>query len=157
MHINIKKNLEEDIRKKIFEQLKTKLVIEDKCIELKWCESLLSMTTLSENYNVDNDTIFLNFGECKIFGSLKIKLSTVKLKRQGERLNEIGGALNTNEEAKDLHRKIEKVLGQADNYSETYNEVYTYWEDENTKIIIYPRHHMGGEWFEYRIKTKNCT
>jgi hypothetical protein len=144
-------------RKDHFNLLRTRLVIENKCIELKWCEKISDLAELSDNYHFDKDYAFLNFGACKIFGSLEVSLSTTKLTNNGLRFTEIGGALNTNDEAKELHQKLENIFGKADYYSESDNEIYTYWEDENTKIIIYPKHHMGGEWFEYRIMTKNCT
>ena len=144
-------------RMDIFKVLKTKLVIENKNIELNWCENILNITGKSDNNHIDKDYVFLNFGTCIIFGGLEIKLSTTKLTNSGLKFTEIGGALNTNVEAKELYGKFENILGKADHYSESYNEIYTYWEDENSKIIIYPRHHMGGEWFEYKIMTKNCT
>ena len=144
-------------REEIFKVLKSKLVIENKNIELNWCEKLENLIELSENSHFGKDLYFLNFGTCLIFGGLEIKLSTSKLTNSGKTLTEVGGALNTNEEAKELHKKLEDILGVADFYSETYDEIYTYWEDKNSKVIIYPRHHMGGEWFEYKIITKNCT
>jgi hypothetical protein len=141
-------------RQQIFRQLKEKLTLIDKKIDLIWLSDLTLMKNLSLNHHHDKDSIFLNFGECLIFDSLKIKLSASNTISHGQKFTEIGGALNNNEEAKALHKQFEKILGAADHFEESYGEIYTYWENEDNKIIIYPRHHMGGEWFEYKIMTK---
>jgi hypothetical protein len=143
-----------DKRKEIFESIKDGITLEDKPLLLKWNSDLKTLLTDTINNHVDDNYIFLNFGDCTIFGGFEIKLSTSQSRDKGDLLFELGGALNNNEEAKSLICKFERVIGKPDYFSETYGESYAYWEDENSRIEIYPRHHMGGEWFEYRIKTK---
>ena len=141
-------------RERIFEELKTKLRILDKSLDLEWGVDLIKYKDSALNYHLDKDYIFLNFDDCRIFNDFEIKLSLSQLTTTGLKFTEIGGALNNNDEAKELFQKLEFILGKPDYYSETYGEIFTYWEDENSIIKIYPRHHMGGEWFEYRIQTK---
>ena len=144
------------MREVIFKNLKEGLFLSNKNIKLIWCVELQSLKTLSDNYLFKKDYCFLNFGNCLIFEDFQIELSTSKLTVSGTKFTEIGGALNNNAEAKILHKRLENVIGEADSFSETYGEIQAHWENDFNKIIIYPRHHMGGEWFEYKIMRKNC-
>ena len=142
------------VRSDIFNELKIKLKLYDKALDLEWGTDLLKFKDIALNFLLDKDYIFLNFGDCRIFNDFELKLSLSQQTNSGLKFTEIGGALNNNDEAKELFHRLELLLGKPDFYSETYGEIFTYWEDEDSKIKIYPRHHMGGEWFEYRIETK---
>lgn len=138
----------------IFSELKVKLRLYDKELDLLWGTDLIKYKGTALNFHQDKDYIFLDFGNCRVFKDFEIKLSLSRLTNAGLVFTEIGGALNNNDEAKELYQRLERLLGKPDYYSETYGELFTYWEDDNSKITIYPRHSMGGEWFEYRIQTK---
>jgi hypothetical protein len=142
-------------RKEIFKLLKEGITLDDKNLYLRWNCDLKLILKDSLNNHIDENYIFLNFGDSIIFNELEVKLSTNQDRSKNEKLVELGGSLNNNEEAKSMISKFETVLGKPDHYSESYGESFAFWEDDYSKIEIYPRHHMGGEWFEYRIKTKS--